>query len=294
MIGGRLPLAMRCLNPERGRRVSGRARVALTALALLAMPVSVQPWARPAPAPAAGQAPRAGGATRAQFHHLHLAALGPAELATVYGRLFQPQAIERGRFWGTHGIKGRTVYLLIDAPGGAAPLAEDSALWHFGWGQVSLGETYRDHYVKEVNWRPPYPALERDLHVHLRSTRPRDTADWYARVLGGEAHLHPDPVPEDERVDALVRFDDVALAIHAVRTPVDFPASRGRGRLDHLAFASADPSHVLRAAGDARLVTLRAAPAASEATLPAVFLAGPDGVAIEILRAPRGPAFWHR
>jgi hypothetical protein len=229
---------------------------------------------------------------RAELHHLHLGAPGAVRLASVYARLFAPGAVQQGTFWGAPGIKGGGAHLLVDDTSDARP--EDSTLWHFGWGQVSLGETYRDHFVKEVNWRPPYPALTRDLHVHLRSRRPHEVADWYGRVLGGDVQKLLGWPHEEERVDALVRFATVVLAIHAVGRDEPFPSSRGRGRLDHLAFAVADPGAVLAAAGDRRRVELPPAPADTTGRLPSLDLDGPDGVVIELVRRARAPAFWER
>lgn len=231
----------------------------------------------------------------ARFHHLHLSAYEPRGTADFYGRLFEARAIQRGVFWGIEGLRGRSAYLLVTAPSEPGMRDEDTALWHFGWGRVSLGESYREHYLHEVNWRPPYASLEREFHLHLRSARPRAAAAWYGDVLGAEVELAGTAAPPagTDRIDAIVRFGSVVLAVHAVAPATAFPPSRGRGRMDHLAFVVRDLEAALRAAGDGRPAAIEPLPLPDTDRLPSIFVQAPDGVAVELLKAPRGPAFWH-
>ena len=93
----------------------------------------------------------------ARFHHLHLVAASPVWLADYYTRLFPPAKVTRGTFWSIDGVRGQEIYLLVSPPAQERQMSIDTAIWHFGWGSVSLGETYKRHYAREVNWKPPYP-----------------------------------------------------------------------------------------------------------------------------------------
>ena len=164
-------------------------------------------------------------AEAAVFHHLHLGSLGAGHLANIYARLFVPGSIVRGVFWGVEGIEGRRFHLLVSGATVQRSPDAPTALWHFGWGTVSLGESYADHYRREVNWRPPYASLEADFHVHLRSADPRQAAGWYEQALGASVDRLAGAPSTIDAVAAIVRVDGVSLAIHGM------PA-RGTPRLD--------------------------------------------------------------
>jgi catechol 2,3-dioxygenase-like lactoylglutathione lyase family enzyme len=229
----------------------------------------------------------------ALFHHLHLASPAPGSLVGVYSRLFRPESIERGAFWGVEGIQGRRFHLLVSRAGAARPQEAPTAIWHFGWGKVSLGESYAEHYRREVNWRPPYASLEADFHIHLRSRDPRAAAAWYRDALGGTVEWQgvSNPSAPVDAVAALVRFDPVVLAVHGMAPEDRLVSSRSGGTADHLAFLVRDPRAVKGtrpqpdAAGHETFALTGLVP---------VFIAGPDDVLIELLQGPRGPGFWHR
>jgi hypothetical protein len=232
----------------------------------------------------------------ARFHHLHLVAPSPTWIANYYASLFVPSKVTRGVFWGLEGVQGTEAYLLVSRPHAERRSNDDTAIWHFGWGAVSVGETYKRHFVREVNWRPPYPGLEADFHVHLRSRDPLGAGRWYREVLGGvleEGAPLDRGQPEDERADALVRFHNVLLVLHRWSGPL--VSSETSGPVDHLAFLVRNPDAIRDAARRPR-----ASGAASDAVTagypleatPTVSIEGPDRIAIELLPAARGPAFW--
>ena len=119
------------------------------------------------------------------FHHLHLNDPRSSFLLEFYERLFDPATTRRLRWGGAQGLQSGPMRLLISH----GPLVREAptAIWHFGWGGVSLGETYLAHARREVAWEPPLPADL--LHVHLRSVAPGVAAAWYRDVLGPRVSL---------------------------------------------------------------------------------------------------------
>jgi len=136
------------------------------------------------------------------------------------------------------GLRSGPMLLLIGSTSFNA--SEPTALWHFGWGGVSLGETYLAHARREVAWEPPLPAGQ--LHLHLRSVTPNAAADWYRDVLGARVEMArpapdrraPIPPPEHRMPEALVWLGDTGLLIY--RTDPPLFSTRGK-RADHLALA---------------------------------------------------------
>lgn len=228
----------------------------------------------------------------ARFHHLHLVAASPSWLADYYLRLFAPPSVTRGSFWNIHGVRGAEIYLLVSAPAAGRETSADSAIWHFGWGAVSLGETYKRHYAREVNWKPPYAALEAGFHVHVRSRDPIAAGRWYRDVLGG---LLEETAPldrgsaEDDRAEALVRFHHALIVLHRWSGPL--APSDSAGTADHLAFTVRDAERVRDAARRAQSADRSPVRDPLETTR-ALAIEGPDRVVIELLPADRGPAFW--
>jgi hypothetical protein len=251
-----------------------------------------------AAAPLAHEDPRDRGGAQAtlvepaRFHHLHLVAPSPRWLADYYTGLFAPGKVTRGAYWDIEGVRGSEIYLLVSARPSGRPAEAETALWHFGWGAASIGETYKRHYAREVNWRPPYAALEAGFHVHVRSSDPIAAGRWYRDVLGGLVEESP-PLDrgnvEDDRAEALVRFHHVLLVLH--RWSGTLAASDTGGTADHLAFTVRDPAAV-RDKARRPGVTERAAVRDPLANTEAFTIEGPDRVVIELLPAGRGPAFW--
>jgi hypothetical protein len=214
------------------------------------------------------------------FHHLHLNDAGD-RLINFYERLFDIQEIERFTLWGSEALRTGNVLLLASPNTSGQPASnQPSAIWHYGWGSVSLGETYLDHNLREVAWEPPLPA--RGFHLHLESLTPNIAAAWYREHFGADVEFasgvehtaHRDL----RRPLALVRVGGVAVAFYKADQPL--ASTRGR-RADHLALAVPDLAAVL-----ARLRTVDVpvleAPHNLGDTM-AAMIEGPDRVALELV-----------
>jgi hypothetical protein len=203
------------------------------------------------------------------FHHLHLNGTGMQEF---YARLFDPSLTSQSPVAGYPALRSGSMLLLFGEPHASTertPVAPpgETAVWHFGWGTVSLGETYLQHAAREVQWEPPLPAGQ--LHVHLLSRSPADAAAWYRDRLGARVEVLAsarDPSraaetrPEQRIAEAVVYFGDFALLIY--RTNETLVSTRGK-RVDHFA---------LTVAG------------ARFGETPATMIEGPDKIAIEVIR----------
>ena len=216
------------------------------------------------------------------FHHLHLNGT-PGFLLDFYQRLFDPLTTRRETIGGVDAIRsGRTLLLVT---GGTFEKALPNAFWHFGWGGISLGETYLAHARREVAWEPPLPADR--LHAHLRSVTPSVAASWYRDVLGASVVLAPKPSasdllppPEHRMPDAIVWLGDFGLLIYREDPPLF--SSRGQ-RVDHLALASSDFDASLAAFRMRGVAVL--AEASVNHGLRSAIIEGPDHLAIEIVAA---------
>ena len=219
-----------------------------------------------------------------RFHHLHLNDDKPPFLLEFYERLFDPALTSRVADGDNSGLRSGPMLLLIGKT--AFDSSEPTALWHFGWGGVSLGETYLAHARREVAWEPPLPAGQ--LHLHLRSVTPTAAAHWYRDVLGARvemAALSPDrraplPPPEHRMPEALVWLGDTGLLIYRTEPPLF--STRGK-RADHLALAcdNLDDALVrLRRRG----VEIVNGPAVRGRWRTAI-VEGPDHLAIELVEA---------
>jgi hypothetical protein len=213
------------------------------------------------------------------FHHLHL---NDAGLRDFYLRLFDPALTSQTPVAGYPALRSGPMLLLFGQPpgptgrGGASAASPapttpvtpgETAVWHFGWGPVSLGESYLQHAAHEVRWEPPLPAGQ--LHLHLLSRSPAAAADWYHETLGARVEVlasardlrrAPAAQPEQRIAEAIVYFGDFALVIY--RTGQTLVSTRGQ-RVDHVAFGAAG----------ARL-----------GESPATIIEGPDKIAIELIR----------
>lgn len=215
------------------------------------------------------------------FLHLHLNDSPSPFLLDFYERLFDPATTRRLTANGVEGLQSGPMRLLISP----VPVVrqQPTAIWHFGWGGVSLGETYLAHARRDVAWEPPLPA-ER-LHVHLRSVSPLGAAAWYRDVPGLRVETDPPddaidqlPRPEHRMPEALAWIGETELVIYRTEPPLF--ATRGQ-QADHLAIACGDL--------DAAMATLRsrgavvlAAPVTTANTSTAM-IEGPDHIAIELV-----------
>jgi catechol 2,3-dioxygenase-like lactoylglutathione lyase family enzyme len=217
-----------------------------------------------------------------RFHHLHL-----AEGVDFYSRLFEPAITHRESVAGFDALRSGTMLLLFDTPASSPRSPEQpSAIWHFGWGDVNIGETYLGHAAREVEWEPPLPAGK--LHVHLQSASPAQTAAWYRDVLGAVIDVLPGtaegrPVasrPELRLGEAAVRFGDFAMVIH--RTNETLVSTRGQ-RADHIAFSCTGLERLISELHDKGVGVLDQISAFGDARH--AMIEGPDRIAIELVES---------
>ena len=220
-----------------------------------------------------------------RFHHLHLNGTGMQEF---YARLFDPAVTTQESFAGYAALRSGPMLLLFGQPYGTTdrtPVTPQapSAIWHFGWGGVTLGETYLQHAAREVQWDPPLPAAE--LHVHLLSADPAVAAAWYRDILGARADIpsdrqrrRPAPRPEQRVAEAAVYFGHFAMLIY--RTDQRLTSTRGQ-RTDHLAFTREGLDEWLTRARTRRVTIIE--PKVPFGASTATLIEGPDRIAIELL-----------
>ncbi len=220
-----------------------------------------------------------------RFHHLHL-----VEGRDFYARLFDRTVTQETTIAGFHALRSGPMLLLFGRPAGIVPMPErSSAIWHFGWGEVVIGETYLRHAAQEVDWEPPLPA--RKLHLHLVSPSPARAADWYRSVLGAAVDVLPDAAndrrvaarPELRIAEAAVRLGDFAMLIH--RTDEALATTRGQ-RTDHIAFECDEFDAALRDLQDVGVLLLEAVSPFGDGRH--AMIEGPDRIAIELVESGSG------
>lgn len=219
------------------------------------------------------------------FHHLHLRDRPPAFWIGFYERLFDPAQTLRVTFAGVPGLQTGSRRILVSPPEQTSEVP--AALWHFGWGRASLGESYLAHARREVAWEPPLPP--EDLHIHLRSIAPAAAAVWYRDALDAAVDVAPParvpsplPRPEDRMPEALVHVGGLPLLVY--RTDGPLLPSLGQ-RIDHLAF-SCDDLHAVLEQLMARGVRVLRGPEENGGVRTAM-IAGPDQIAIELVELDR-------
>jgi len=227
------------------------------------------------------QTPAPGVAVR--FHHLHLRDSPPEFRIGFYERLFDHHLTRRVTVGGVAGLQTGSRLILVSPGQGVKELP--SALWHFGWGKATLGESYLAHARSEVAWEAPLPA--EDLHVHLRSLAPARAAAWYHDRLGADIEVPSPPrrdaaLPSPERrlPEALIDVGGLPLLVYRAEGPL--LSSIGQ-RIDHLAFLCADLRAALASLKASGVVVI-AGPSTSEGIRSAM-IAGPDQLPIELLEA---------
>jgi len=217
-----------------------------------------------------------------RFHHLHLTDDRSPFLLEFYERLFDRAIIRRVGEGGTDGLRAGEMLLLIDK--GALARSEPTALWHFGWGPVSLGDTYLAHARHDVAWEPPLPADQ--LHLHVRSVDPMVAATWYQDRLGARVQMAATPTrkpamlprPEHRIPEALVWLGETALLIYRTEPPLF--STRGK-QADHIAVACPDLDTTLASLARHGVSILdRPSPRGAWRT---AMIEGPDHLAIELV-----------
>jgi hypothetical protein len=196
--------------------------------------------------------------------------------------MFDPSVTRRVKLVGADGLQMGSRVILVSPTTGIEE--QPAALWHFGWGQASLGETYLAHARREVKWEPPLPP--EDLHVHLRSVLPSHAASWYRDVLGARVELPavpprsdaPLPAPEHRMPEALVHIGGMALLVYRTEPPL--VSSVGQ-QIDHLAFVCDDLQRAVVYLKTRNVVVL--SEPADAMGVRAAMIVGPDQIAIELL-----------
>jgi hypothetical protein len=220
------------------------------------------------------------------FHHLHVGDPSPDFRISYYEKMFDGAVTQRVEFANTKGLRTGSRLILFSTSDAAD--RRPSALWHFGWGNATLGDSYLAHARREVVWEPPLPA-ER-LHLHLRSIAPKVAAEWFRDVLGalvevtGQSPRPQDtlPPPEHRMPEALVRLGGVDMLIYRTEPPLF--SSRGQA-IDHVAFACDNLNDTL-ARLTARHVVVTDPPVTTREARLAV-IEGPDHMAIELVELTR-------
>jgi catechol 2,3-dioxygenase-like lactoylglutathione lyase family enzyme len=220
------------------------------------------------------------------FHHLHVGDARPEFRISYYEKMFDRAITQRVEFANVKGLRTGSRLILFSASD--ASDSRPSALWHFGWGNASLGDSYLAHARREVVWEPPLPA-ER-LHVHLRSIAPIVAAEWFRDVLGAIVEVASQssrphdalPPPEHRMPEALVRLGGVDMLIYRTEPPLF--SSQGQA-IDHLAFACENLDAALAYLTARRVAVIESPVATPDARL--AVIEGPDHMAIELVELTR-------
>jgi hypothetical protein len=215
------------------------------------------------------------------FHHIHVNDGAVGHLISFYEKLFDPATTKSTAIGNVRGIEAGGVFLLMN-PAREQPSESASAGWHFGWGTVSLDESYDRHRMQEIELRLPIASFATDLHIHLESEDPARAAEWYrehflARVAVSKQNQEVQPAnPFHRRPAAIVELPGITFAIY--KSVSALSSSRGR-RIDHIAFkanlARAREAGFTIIEGSGRLGPFET-----------MMIEGPDRLAIELVGAP--------
>jgi catechol 2,3-dioxygenase-like lactoylglutathione lyase family enzyme len=216
--------------------VSIRNRPAWRLVALAALLVALAPAAR---------------LLAATFHHVHLNAFNPAEAADWYAANFNGQASKVGVFSAVEFGKMKILFFKGKENG---PGSVGSAVDHIGFGCKDIDERLKQladakvEIVSGVEQEGPIkfafakdrwgtlieivqdPDIQGFHHVHLATTDPQTTLNWYKSSFGGEITRFAGMIPG-------IRYGDVWVLVKKVdKTPAP---TKGRA-VDHLSWAFDD------------------------------------------------------
>ena len=228
------------------------------------------------------------------WDHLHLTVSDTAGAAEWYAKHFDGKVAKSGEFdavwFGTNLVKFRQgsaevlgnvgsavdhiAFSVEDVKAKAAALEEDGA---------EIGAPNRRTQVVKLTTDPWGTKIElltdEDLlgfhHVHLKTTMPMSTIDWYTTTFGGEATSYKDAAGLKA-----IRYDDMYVFVQNTLRAV--ASTQGRS-VDHIGWRFKDFDATIKRlkALDVKFVV---EPTKSGDHMIA-FIEGPDGVKIEIVEA---------
>ena len=272
---------------------------------------------------------------KARFHHLHLNTTDPAAAVKFYVTKFEA---ERRSYGGSDAVWANHSWLLFEQVS-APPKADiTSGIWHMGWGGgAEMKETFRRQVESGTRFQAPLVDLsdqcdgkggnekfffayvegpDRALielnttaagdfkfgHVHLLSSDPVGTGEWYMKHFG-LARRGEGPVSREARFRCgrqtgpafSMMMDDVNVIVYPIEwSQTAFPAlwkdrrsleSSAGHVIDHLGFEVDDvDATLLRLKADG-VVILEGA--RTRGGMRSAMIEGPDQVRIELVQSGR-------
>lgn len=241
-----------------------------------------------------GQSPlQAEEASEAPYHHMHLTTTSIPDAVAWYSEYMGGTVAEGG---GRLSF-GDTAFVFFEKPAGFAGSA-GSGVDHIGFSFPDLESKMKDFEaagieilseVRDVQglfkfafiedpWGTKIEVMEdKELlgfhHIHLRSTDPEATFDWYEKAFGGRRASYKDLLPA-------LRYGDLWLLVQDSKGE-EPPATKDRA-IDHLGWAFADlEAAAVELKSKGVEFTLEPMPYRD---LKIAFVEGPHGVRIELVQ----------
>jgi catechol 2,3-dioxygenase-like lactoylglutathione lyase family enzyme len=255
-------------------------------------------WASMLPAASRGADEPAANKPRAVFHHVHLTAPDPAAAIAWYLKHLGGEPTKVGPF---DAVLSNKVNILFFKAKPGFPGSQGSSVDHLGFSYADIAAKLKEleaagvEIVSGVEQEGPIkyafvkdpwgtlievvedPEIQGFHHIHLATTDPRPTLQWYAKAFGGEIGRFAGLIPG-------IRYGDVwVLAKQVAQKPAP---TKGRA-IDHVSWGFADL--------DAAAVELKkqgiefVSGPISFGGGRIGFIEGPDGVRIELV-GPGKPA----
>ncbi len=258
-------------------------------------------------------------ARAAHFHHVHVNATNPAKTQEFYEKTFGAQPIRfKDRVDGLFTSRG---FILINKVDATPRDIETTSIRHIGWAGIDGPNEFAGLKARGAQFHTPLTPLgqnwffyifgpDREIaevytgdqnhlfnHVHYSVEDLNKTAEWYERTLGmtfpASAHA-PKPADPTARWGTSARLDGVSFVlIYKDHYYADSERRLAVGRalqstkgsaVDHIAFSYeniAPEFERMKAAG----ITIVEPIAVRPDGVKSFFIAGPDGVLLEIVEA---------
>jgi catechol 2,3-dioxygenase-like lactoylglutathione lyase family enzyme len=250
------------------------------------------------------------------FHHVHLNSTDPSKAIEFYTRTFD--VTKKIRLADFDGIQSGNMYLLFNKTKSPPPTSPDSAIWHFGWGSMSMEADYQKHLASGVTFHTPITRLgsgllfaymkapdgalveintstTRDfIHVHLYSDAPLCAAEWYVKHLGATVRSQrsgpcevpfaapSEPLGVIRSPAATVRFGQISLIIYPRQRPGPLVSPRGHV-VDHIALSVPDLAGAMDRLRKSGVKVLEEAHPFGNSKTRASMIEGPDAIAVELI-----------